>query len=266
MKFSEPHSQPYFITPLQSNLGYPLFIFLPGLGETTQINRLQTAGLETAFNVRCLMLPPQELSSWEVLAQKVVDLTQTELAAEQASSIYLCGECFGACLAFKVLLQAPQLFNRIILINPASSFNRLPWNQWVSFFTNQLPQPVYQLFSTAFLPFLTSLKRTTPANREALLQSVKSAPLEASAHRLSLLSGFSIDKQQLQQLSQPFLIITSKADLILPSFTEAQRLVRKLPNARMITLPNSGHTCLLEEETNLFEILKAENFIDSVHC
>ena len=46
---SEVHNQHYFITPLQRNPGYPLFIFLPGLGETTQLAPIQTAGLETAL-------------------------------------------------------------------------------------------------------------------------------------------------------------------------------------------------------------------------
>jgi hypothetical protein len=90
MKISQVHSQPYFLTPLQPNPGYPLFIFLPGLGETTQLVRLETAGLETAFNVRCLMLPPQELSSWDILSQQVVDLTQAALETEQPKSVYLC--------------------------------------------------------------------------------------------------------------------------------------------------------------------------------
>ena len=261
---STVHTQPYFLTPLKPNPSYPLFIFLPGLGETIELGQLQTAGLEAAFNVRYLMLPPQELSSWDILSQKVVDLIQSELKTEQPKSVYLCGECFGACLGLKVLLKAPQLFNRVILINPASSFHRLPWSHWTSFFTNWLPQSIYQVFSSAFLPFLASLKRTTPANRQALLQSVRSAPLKASAHRLSLLTEFKIDKTQLHQLNQAFLIIASKADLLLPSFTEGQRLVESLPNARMVTLPNSGHACLLEEKIKLFEIIKAANFLDNL--
>lgn len=257
------HNQPYFITPLKPNPGCPLFIFLPGLGETVQLARLETAGLEAAFDVRYLMLPPQELSSWDVLSQKVVDLTHAELETEQQKTVYLCGECFGACLALQVLLKAPHLYERIILINPASSFHRIPWNHLSSLFTNLLPQPIYQLLSVAFLPFLASLQRTTPVNRQALLKSVSSASLKASAHRFYLLIKFKLNKTQLQQFTQPFLIITSKADLLLPSFTEGQHLVKSLPNARMIALPSSGHTCLLEEEINLFEMLKTASFLDN---
>lgn len=96
------------------------------------------------------------------------------------------------------------------------------------------------------------------------MQSVRSASLKASAHRLSLLTQFNIDKTQLHQLNQAFLIIASKADLLLPSFTEGQRLVESLPNARMVTLPNSGHACLLEEKIKLFEIIKATKFLDNL--
>lgn len=264
-KMSEVHSQHYFLTPLQRNPGYPLFIFLPGLGETTQLAPLQTAGLETAFNVRCLVLPPQELPNWDILSQRVIDLIQAELETEQPKSVYLCGECFGGCLALKILLKAPRLFDRVILINPASSLNLHPWIDWILIFTDWLPQPIYQLFSVAFLPFLASLERIKLANSQVLLKAVKSASLKASAQRLSLLSQFKIENTQLHQFTQPFLIITSKFDRLLPSLEEAQRLVRNLTDARTVTLPNSGHACLLEEGINLLEIMKSANFLDNLY-
>ncbi len=67
--------------------------------------------LETAFDVRCFIIPPEDLDNWDRLALKVIALTQAELAkAPRKLPVYLCSESFGGCVAFKVLLQA--LLNR----------------------------------------------------------------------------------------------------------------------------------------------------------
>lgn len=71
---------------------------------------LQTQGLEAAFDVRCFVIPPDELTSWDVQAEQVVALTQAELEKTPRPSVYLCGESFGGCIALKVLQKFPQLF------------------------------------------------------------------------------------------------------------------------------------------------------------
>ncbi|MEM9509756.1 MAG: alpha/beta hydrolase, partial [Cyanobacteria bacterium P01_E01_bin.35] len=55
--------------------------------------------------------------------------------------------------------------------------------------------------------------------------------------------------------------MTSVRDRLLPSVTEADRLVRYLPNARKVLLPDSGHACLLEREIRLEEILGSRGFL-----
>ena len=72
-------SHPCFLTPNRLQPEYPLFVFLPGMDGTGQLLRTQTAGLEVAFDVRCLMIPPNDLSSWDVLSDQVIDLIQGEL-------------------------------------------------------------------------------------------------------------------------------------------------------------------------------------------
>jgi len=124
---SKVHKPPYFLTPVESSLRYPLFVFLPGMDETgKELMCIQTAGLETAFDVRCFVIPPDELTTWDHLADRAIALTQAELEKAPRSSVYLCGESFGGCIALKVAIKAPQLFDRIILVNPASSFHRVP--------------------------------------------------------------------------------------------------------------------------------------------
>lgn len=257
----EIQSHPCFLTPTQLRPEAPLFVFLPGMDGTGQLLRAQTAGLESAFDVRCLAIPPDDLTDWDDLAKQVVQLTQAELANRSPRAVYLCGESFGGCLAIKVGLHAPDLYQRIILINPASSFNRRPWISWGSQFTRWLPQPVYQFASVAFLPLLAYFGRMAPSDRHAFLETVQSVPQKTSIWRLSLLSQFDVTPAQLSHLTQPVLLIASGSDLLLPSLAEVNQLAEDLPNAKIHVLPASGHVCLMETDVNLYEILQTTGFL-----
>lgn len=256
-------SRPCFLTPGRVNPNYPLFVFLPGMDGTGRLLRSQTKGLETAFDVRALAIPPDDLTNWEDLAGKVANLAEAELKDRPSRSVYLCGESFGGCLALKVALQTPQLFDRIILVNPASAFNLRPLLRWGSQLNRLVPELFYPVSALALLPFLSALSRTTPRDRRALLEAMQSVPAKTANWRISLVSEFDVDETQLRRLTQPVLIVAGAADNLLPSVLEAERLVNCLPNAKKVVLPESGHACLLEKDVSLFEIMKQQNFLEA---
>lgn len=256
-------SRPYFLTPGRLNPNYPLFVFLPGMDGTGQLLRSQTKGLETAFDVRALFIPPNDLNNWDDLAALVISLITAELDKRSSRSVYLCGESFGGCLALKVALRSPDLFDRIILINPASSFNQRPLLSCGAHLNRLLPEFFYGVSSLVLLPFLCNLARTAPRDRRALLDAMRTVPAKTANWRISLVTEFDVDETQLRRLAQPILVIAGAADQLLPSLQEAERLVKSLPNAKKVILLESGHTCLLEADVNLFEILKDQNFLEA---
>jgi len=254
-------SRPCFLTPTQIRPDYPLFVFLPGMDGTGQLLRCQTAGLEKGFDIRCLAIPPDDLTGWDVLSDQVIDLIQGELKQKPRRSVYLCGESFGGCLAMKVAVKAPWLFEKIILVNPASSMNRRPWMYAGIPLTQWIPGYFYQLGSLIGLPALAAMERIAPIDRQALVQAVQIVPQKTSVWRLSLLRDFHLHPQELRRITQPVLLIASVADRLLPSVSEASYLQENFPNAKMMLLPKSGHACLLETEVNLYEILWQQNFL-----
>jgi pimeloyl-ACP methyl ester carboxylesterase len=230
---------------------------------TGQLLRAQTAGLEVGFDVRCLAIPRQDLTTWDVLTNNVLDLIHAELERSSQRPVYLCGESFGGCLAMKVAIQAPQLFKRIILINPASSFHLRPWLNWASQLTYLVHPSLYEIGSLGLLPFLASLPRISRSDRQELLKSMRSVPPETVLWRLSLLREFHVEEEQLRQLTQPILLIAGMLDRLLPSVDEVKRLVEILHNTKMVILPDSGHACLLEENINLYKIMRDNDFLES---
>ena len=196
-----PAAQPLsFLTPRRRRPDLPLFVFLPGMDGTGQLFRSQTAGLEVAFDVRCLVIPPDDLTSWETLVEQTIALIRAEMRRERERTVYLCGESFGGCLALKVALHSPHLFKQIILVNPATSFNRRPWIYWGSQISRLLPQPLYQVSCIAFMPLLASLGYIEPTDRRALLEAMLSVTQESSIWRLSLLHEFEVRPSALRPI------------------------------------------------------------------
>lgn len=259
---AEVKSRPCFLTPKLLQPQYPLFVFLPAMDGTGQLLRSQTAGLEVAFDVRCLAIPLDDLTNWDELSQQVVELIQAELEKNPHRSVYLCGESFGGCLAMKVAMKAPQLFDRIILVNPASSFHRRSCYAWASELAYWIPPWLHKVGTLGLLPFLASLERILRGDRQDLLKIIRSVPPETVLWRLSLVREFDVDETELRRLTQPVLLIASALDRLLPSVTEARRLVKILPNSQMVVLPKSGHACLLEADINLYDIMQKHNFLD----
>ncbi len=252
-----------FLNPSPVKPDQPWFIYFPGMDGTGQLFHTQAVQIKQYFNLRCLVLPPLHLGDWDQLVAEVMALLEAELARDQKaiprSPIYLCGESFGACLALKLALQAPDLCERIVLINPASSLKYRSWLSWGVPVLPWLPNSLYQTSTVTFLPWLGSVERIHASDRLALLAAMQSVPQTTSAWRLSLLRQFQANNLHL--LQQPVLLIASGSDRLLPSVTEAKYLTQQLPQSQMVILPKSGHACLLEQQVNLYQILAEQDFL-----
>jgi pimeloyl-ACP methyl ester carboxylesterase len=239
----------------------PLLIYLPGMDGTGKLFHVQAKRLENCFDLRCLTIPSDDLSNWDQLVEEVIQLIKQELVVNPQRSIYLCGESFGACLALKITLTVPKLIEKMILVNPASSLPQHPWLGWGVNIIPWLPSFIHKSSAVGLLPFLANLSRIDPSDRRALLDAMKSLPQQVVTWRLSLIAKFEIAGEYLSHLTQPTLIIAGGADRLLPSLAEADRLMQLLPYATIKVLPLSGHACLLETETNLYQIMKESDFL-----
>lgn len=240
----------------------PLFIYLSGMDGTGQLLHLQADGLTKYFDLKCLVIPPEDLSDWDILTHSVIYAIKEVLETKKQKTICLCGESFGGCLALSVAIAAPGLVERLILVNPASSFASLPWLSWGGTLALWLPEFIHHGASLALLPFLAALERIERDDRLALLEAMRSLPQRAVSWRIFLLRKFAIEPEKLQKFVKPVLLVASAADRLLPSVDEAERLIDILPNAKMLILPHSGHACLLESDVNLVQILKEAGFLE----
>lgn len=250
-----------FLSPKEPNPKAPLFVFLPGMDGTGRLFSRQLPGLKAFFDIRCLSMPPDDLTSWQGLVEQVAHLIALERKRAAGRPIYVCGESFGGCLGLQLAAYFPQWCDRLILVNPASSFQHQPWMRWGATAAQWLPDSFYQVSTLGLLPFLIIPERVSRTTRRALLKAMQSVTPVSAAWRLSLLSEFALGKLPVSQIKQSVLVIAGAADRLLPSTAEAERLVKYLPQAKKTILPNSGHACLVEEDINLEKILRSQRFL-----
>jgi pimeloyl-ACP methyl ester carboxylesterase len=239
----------------------PFWVYLPGMDGSGRLLQPQLERLERFFEPRCLAIPEGDRQGWPGLASQVA--AQLEALAIEAPGRprYLCGESFGGCLALEIAAQAPQSFERLILVNPASSFARqallgwgAPWVRWIGSW-------IYQLSAYAFLPLLIELPRVSGQDRQALVEDMRRLSPETVSWRLTMLSQFRLRPAALARLEQPVLIVVAECDRLLPSIAEGEYLARLFPLSTQVRLPYSGHACLLEAEVRLDDILAEAGFL-----
>ncbi|MEM1254004.1 MAG: alpha/beta hydrolase [Cyanobacteria bacterium P01_H01_bin.21] len=240
----------------------PLLVFLPGMDGSDLSLRQQSGELKNRFDARCFCIPKNDLTDWAGLVARLVELVTLEKKSRPHRLIYLCGESFGACLALKAISSASTLFDRLILLNPASSFKQQFWSAFSPTVVKWMPG--YELGAFGLLPFLISFERVPKSNRQALLQAMQQVTPETAAWRLSLLNSFELEQTALTQFRAPTLLVASVADRLLPSVNEAQRLANLLPDPQIITLPYSSHACLLETGVSLYQLLNQTQFIPAL--
>jgi pimeloyl-ACP methyl ester carboxylesterase len=231
----------------------PLFVFFPGMDGTGKLFDQQIDSLAAKFDVRCLAIAGDDLSDWDGLVDRSIGIISAELLPGQ--DLYFCGESFGACLAMQVAAQIKTKINELVLINPASSFGRLPWLAGGSALSGLLPDAMYPLSARILANFLINVDRVAPRNRQSLVDAMLSVRPQAAAWRLNLLRQFQVEEIVPALLDIPILLIAGELDRLLPSPMEVRILGRLLPKSKTILLPTSGHACLLERDIHLVDLL-----------
>ena len=254
----------HFLPPQKPQPQLPLFVYLPGMDGTGKLLRSQIPNLERSFDIRRLSIPVDDLSNWDQMVAKIAELIKNELATEHPKrKLYLCGESFGGCLALKLTIQFPELCDRLILVNPASSFKQQIWMHWGLYFTPLLPARLYPLSCMALLPLLATLERISVSDSNDLLNVMQSVKFKSAMWRISLLDRFDVQIRQLQKIVQPTLVISSGSDRLLPSKAEGKLLTQYIPKSQLHLIPEGGHTVLLERSIDLHKILRTCAFLPS---
>ncbi|GLI58562.1 hypothetical protein VaNZ11_000309 [Volvox africanus] len=259
----------------------PLLVYLPGIDGTGLAAYRQFPRLSTRFDLRGVFLPPEDRTPFHGLVESLAQQIEDEVAPlDPSRPVYLLGESFGGLMALE-LAQRVSCVDRLILVNPATSFDRSPWPT-LGPMLPALPPDLYRLLPVALSPILSNplsmaawnTSKTDPLPQQAvdllyglldLLPELSSLrvvlPPDTLSWRLQLLQqGAEAVNASLGKVRQRTLLLAGEWDLVIPSAAEAPRLEAAMPRCRARVLPRGSHALLQEAAVDLMQLLQDEDF------
>ncbi|KIY92968.1 Acyltransferase-like protein [Monoraphidium neglectum] len=210
-----------------------------------------------SFDLRCLVISAADRSSFEQLVDSVEATLRAAIEAEGGGRpVYLLGESFGGLMALALAERLGDLVDRLVLVNPATSFLKTPWPQAGPLLA-ALPQELYRLLPFGLAPVLCdpiAMARNAVDERAPL-------PNQASDYLYELLrQGCEYMEPRLRRVKQRAIVVAGERDLLIPSAEEAERLSKALPRCRKVVLAGRSHAVLQEAGVDLSQILQAQGF------
>eukprot|EP00210_Caulerpa_lentillifera_P001865 g1794.t1 len=277
-------SSPYVALKMRSEeySKLPIMIFLPGFDGSGMTAVHQFPFLVDSFDFITCTIPLSDRTPFAELVGEVKEFIQQYVMQQgHDRPVYLLAESFGALLGVMTAAQCPNLVDRLVLINPATSYEQSIW-PIVGPLISQLPNELFLGVSFAVAPFLgnplTLMARTIdftqPLDQQMsnIIKSIFAAfgtigfigdvfTPESLAWKIDLVrQGVELANPLLSKIKQRTLVITCDGDWMLPSARERTRLINIMPRCSGRSMGLRSHALLLEAGVNIAQIIKEEGF------
>ncbi|CAD7704397.1 unnamed protein product [Ostreobium quekettii] len=266
----------------------PIMLYIPGIDGTGLAAFRQFPMLVEAFELHALSVPPADRTDFAGIAGIIEGYLRNEInASAKGRPVYLLGESFGGVLALVVAERCREIVDRVVLVNPATSYRQSYW-PILGPLMPRIPERLYGAVPFALAPafgnplalLAQGLDLTGPPDEqfasvtEGILQLfgtlgflVDVLPPPVVAWKLELVKqGIDEVEKVLPKVQQRVLLVAGEGDWMLPSRSEAQRLRRLLPRCSTRVLPGRSHALLQEAGVDLVEIMKEEGFFVTERC
>ena len=201
----------------------------------------------------------------------------TEFISSFSSPVVLMGESFGGLLSTYVSVRAKKFVSKLVLVNPATSYDQTSWSNLGSLISKSGPVfptlgaltlalTVVEPYQIQFIgnQIIQRINTTEDAIREIgeMLNApnvlATLLPPSTLQWRLSqwLQVGCNIMEDKYNEITTPTLILIGTKDRLLPSANEGYRLKEAIKKTfvEVIEFPNGGHA-VLDGAQNLSKVL-----------
>jgi len=226
---------------------YPV-VFLHAFPFSARMWRPQVEALEGRYSVHAVNLPgfggePAHAKTLSAFAESVLEELDV-LGIEKAVFV---GLSMGGYVSFRLFDLAPERFSGLVLADTRAGADPPEGKEKRTL----LAEAVLQKGPGALLPdFLNAvLGETTRKTRPGLVREVEAMILEADpkgvANALLAMRDRPDSFDLLPQMNFPVLLVYGEEDALTPP-EEGLRMLERLPNGRMLTIPRAGHMANLE--------------------
>lgn len=245
----------------------PPLLYLPGFDGSRNYSADSVKKLNGAFDVWQMAISEVDRSSFMEIATTVLKTLESF-----DKPVTLVGESFGGLLATYIALRAKKgLVSNLVLINPATSFDRTAWPILAPMIANSgTSLPLFGV-ATQIQRLLggISSSETALSAMSSIFDNGKVFTEQLSADTINWRVkkwfglGASLMEGKYSLIKTPTLILIGKNDRLLPSRSEGRRLLQQMTSCEQLELKefDIGHNLLEEGFLNIAdEILQTSIF------
>lgn len=268
--------------PIVPRSDLPFLLYLPGIDGTGLAASKQFPALSTYFDFAAFSVPPHDRTWFPGLIEQIELFLEEQVAGfPPERPVYLLGESFGGILALAVAANRPDLVDRVVLVNPATSYQQSIWPT-LGPLLPRVPKELYEAVPIALAPVLgnplslasAGVDRSLPLQDQAagfaqgllnLLPQLSALadilPPPTLEWKLRLLDeGCRYMANRYVDVQQRVLLLIGDADLLIPSKDEGTRLEKTLPRCVLKVLEGRSHALMQETGFDLIAELQSEGF------
>ncbi|GMH32734.1 hypothetical protein BSKO_00568 [Bryopsis sp. KO-2023] len=260
----------------------PIMLYFPGLDGTGLGASREFPGLVDAFELNALVIPTEDRTDFAGIVDIIQEFIETDVRPRSnGRPVYLLGESFGGLLAVAVADRCKDIIDRVVLVNPATSFEQSIW-PLLGPIVPQIPKEIFGIVPYAIAPLignpvqmlLHNLDFNSPPGEFAgqFIQGMmelygsldflgEALSPEVIAWKLEIVQqGIDNTRSKIPKVQQRVLLVVGDGDWMLPSGDEAERLSGLLPRCSTKILRGRSHAVLQEDGVDIVKILKEEGF------
>lgn len=209
-------------------------IFIHGAGATHKVWRYQTASFPTSLAID---LPGHPKGNGYNAISNYAEFVTGKIMEEKLSPVVLVGHSMGGATVIEVALAHPELLAGIVLVGSGA---RLRVNPLIM---DEVPKDYAHaaelITQWAFSP------KTDVKLKRASLQELLEVPSSVTYGDFQACDHF--DKMnEIDRIALPTLIVCGEDDALTP-IKYSQYMKAKMPNAKLIIIPDAGHSVMLEK-------------------
>ncbi len=151
----------------------------------------------------------------------------------------LMGVSFGGIIALKFAIRYPYRVGRLILQGVGSRNERGLIHQIAGTVLSRFPLPNDSPFVNQFFNLLFGGRQKKDAFRDFVIRQVWQTDQSVMAHRFRLIEGLDL-QSDLHRIKAPTMVLSGDRDVFVAQ-SSLQSLIRGVPNAKHIRVPDAGH-------------------------
>jgi pimeloyl-ACP methyl ester carboxylesterase len=230
--------------------GRPL-VLVPGIDGTGELFYRQIPRLAEAHRVATFRLR-DDATSMDTLVEDLAAVIAA--VADDGQPATLIGESFGGALALSLALRHPALIDELVVLNSFPCFTPQ--------FRLHLAIAGLRLLPWGAMPLvrrLTAFRLHSQYTQRTEIRQFMRISRSITKHgylgRLRILRDYDV-RDQLAAIRARTLFLAADLDHLVPSVTQAELMVARVPGATLRVLGGHGHICLIAPNLELAELLE----------